>query len=318
MFWIANRANDPSVLWQDKNYITKNGFAGRVNDRLLPALLFWKGKINMDKIPAPKNLMFVGKGKNPIAMMRTSWTDSNAIYVATKGGSANINHAHMDIGSFIMDANGVRWAMDFGMQNYESLESKGIKLFGRTQDAERWNVFRLNNFVHNTLTVDSQLQRVNGFAPMIATGTNPDNMFAAYDLSTVYDTQLAQVKRGISILTKSQVVVKDEFETTNKPTKIRWTMLTPAEATIVNDHEIKLTKDGKSLRLIVNASAGSLQMKTWTTVPPHDYDAPNPGTVLVGFEISLPANTKANTTVTLLPEGKKLNNILLTKPISNW
>ena len=33
----------------------------------------------MDKIPAPQSLTFIGHGKNPIAMMRTSWTDSNAI-----------------------------------------------------------------------------------------------------------------------------------------------------------------------------------------------------------------------------------------------
>lgn len=304
-FWIANRANDPSTLWMEKSFLNRKGITDRTDDRLLPALLFWKGKINMDKIPAPKNLMFIGNGKNPIAMMRTSWTDSNAIYVATKGGSANINHAHMDIGSFIMDANGVRWAMDFGMQNYESLESKGVKLFGRTQDAERWNVFRLNNFVHNTLTVDSQLQRVNGFAPMIATGSQPDNMFATYDLTTVYDQQLAAAKRTISIVQQHKVVIKDELATLNKSTKIRWTMLTPADVSIVNNKEIQLTKDGKTLRLRVDAPNGSLQLKTWSTVPPRDYDAPNPGTILVGYELTLPANTKTTTTVTLLPESLK-------------
>lgn len=303
MFWIANKIKDPSILWEEKNYLKRNGIEGRVNDRLLPALLFWKGNINMDKIPAPKNLTFIGQGKNPIAMMRTSWTDPNAIYVATKGGSANINHAHMDIGSFIMDANGERWAMDFGMQNYESLESKGIKLFGRAQDAERWNVFRLNNFVHNTLTVDSQLQRVNGFAPMYAHGINPENMFASYDLSTVYDNQLTGAKRTIAILHKNQVMVKDELETLNKPTKIRWTMLTPANASITGKNEITLTKNGKMLKLVVAAPAGKLSMKTWTTVPPNAYDAPNPGTVLVGFELTLPANTKTTTSVYLLPEG---------------
>lgn len=304
-FWIANKINDPSVLWEEKNYLARNGINARVNDRLLPALLFWKGNINMDKIPAPKELMFVGQGKNPMALMRTSWTDTNAIYVASKGGSANINHAHMDIGSFIMDANGERWAMDFGMQNYESLESKGIKLFGRTQDAERWNVFRLNNFVHNTLTIDSQLQRVNGNAPIIASGNTPDQMFVSYDLSTVYDQQLGSAKREISILHKNQVVVKDHLETLAKSTKIRWTMLTPASAMITGNNEITLTKNGKTLKLVVAAAAGKLSMKTWTTIPPHDYDAPNPGTLLVGYELILPPNTKTIITAYLLPEGTK-------------
>ena len=108
--------------------------------------------------------MWVGKGKVPVALMRTSWNDTNAIYVAMKGGSVSVNHAHMDIGSFVMEADGVRWAMDFGMQDYESLESKGIQLFGRTQDAQRWTVFRLTNLVHNTLTINNQHQRVDGSA----------------------------------------------------------------------------------------------------------------------------------------------------------
>ena len=67
--------------------------------------------------------MWVGQGKNPVALMRTSWTDTNAIYVAMKGGSPSVNHGHMDVGSFIMEANGERWAMDFGMQDYNSLET---------------------------------------------------------------------------------------------------------------------------------------------------------------------------------------------------
>ena len=32
----------------------------------------------------------------------------------------------MDVGSFVFDSDGVRWAMDFGQQEYESLESKTL------------------------------------------------------------------------------------------------------------------------------------------------------------------------------------------------
>jgi hypothetical protein len=61
-------------------------------DRLFPAIMLWSGGISIDKISAPKETMWLGNGKNPVAMMRTSWTDPNAIYVATKGGSVSINH----------------------------------------------------------------------------------------------------------------------------------------------------------------------------------------------------------------------------------
>jgi hypothetical protein len=300
MFWLANRTKDETVLWEEKNFIQRNGVEKRVNDRLLPAILFWKGNIQLDKVAHPTGTMWVGTGKNPIAMMRTSWTDPNAIYVATKGGSASINHAHMDIGSFIMEANGVRWAMDFGMQEYESLESKGVKLWGRTQDSERWNVFRLNNFAHNTLIIDSQFQQVAGTASIIATGKEANNMFAVLDLSSIYAGQLAGAKRTIAILDGKKVQVQDEIQTNGKETKIRWNMLTPADVEIVGKNKAILKKDGK--QLILQASgAKNITMKTWSTKPPRDYDAPNPGTILVGFEAIVPADTMVNLKVLLQP-----------------
>lgn len=318
MFWLANKSMDPSLLWVEKNYLKPTNLERLVKDRLFPAIMLWKGNMATKDIIAPKALTWTGTGKNPINMMRTSWTDSNAIYVASKGGSASINHAHMDIGSFVMDALGVRWAMDFGMQDYESLESKGVKLWGRTQDSERWNVFRLNNFTHNTLTVDSQYQVVSGHASIINSGNNTDNMFVVYDLKTVYEKQLMDAKRGIAIVNNNQVIIRDEFQSANKETIIRWTMLTPAAASITGNHEITLEKDGKKMKLKVDAPTGQITMKTWSTIGPNSYDAPNPGTTLVGFELKLPANSTANSTVYLLPGKTKRSKKHQAQSLSTW
>lgn len=317
MFWLANKVNDPSLLWVERGYLKNRAPEALVKDRLFPAIMLWSGGISIDNISAPKETMWLGNGKNPVAMMRTSWTDSNAIYVATKGGSVSINHAHMDIGSFVMEADGVRWAMDFGMQDYESLESKGIKLFGRTQDAERWTVFRLTNLVHNTLAIDSQHQLVTGNAPIIASSSNPDFMHTIIDLSEIYKGQVAASKRGIAVVDKKQVLIRDEIETLNKETTIRWTMLTPADVQIINDHQALLTKDGKTLILDVG-KLPNLKMKTWSTDPPKSYDAPNPGTILTGFEVTVPANKKIALNVSLIPGNKGKNNQKNIPALENW
>ena len=317
MFWLANKVNDPSLLWVERNYLKTRKPEALVLDRLFPAIMLWSGGISIDNISAPTETMWLGNGKNPVAMMRTSWTDPNAIYVATKGGSVSINHAHMDIGSFVMEADGVRWAMDFGMQDYESLESKGIKLFGRTQDAERWTVFRLTNLVHNTLAIDSQHQLVTGNAPIVASSKNPNFMHTIIDLSEIYKGQVAASKRGIAVVDKKQVMIRDEIETLGKETTIRWTMLTPADVRIINDHQALLTKDGKTLTLDVG-KLPNLKMKTWSTDPPKSYDAPNPGTILTGFEVTVPANTKVALNVRLIP-GKKGKSKLKNIPaLENW
>jgi hypothetical protein len=317
MFWLANKVNDPSLLWVERGYLKNRKPEALVRDRLFPAIMLWSGGIAIDKISAPKETMWLGNGKNPVAMMRTSWTDPNAIYVATKGGSVSINHAHMDIGSFVMEADGVRWAMDFGMQDYESLESKGIKLFGRTQDAERWTVFRLTNLVHNTLAIDSQHQLVTGNAPFIASSKNPAFMHTVTDLSEIYKGQIASSKRGIAVVDKKQVLIRDEIETLNKETTIRWTMLTPADVRIINDHQAMLTKDGKTLILDVG-KLPNLKMKTWSTDPPKSYDAPNPGTILTGFEVTVPANTKIALNVSLIPGEKGKSKLKNIPALENW
>ncbi len=317
MFWLANKVNDPSLLWVERSYLKNRKPQALVLDRLFPAIMLWSGGISIDNISAPKETMWLGNGKNPVAMMRTSWTDPNAIYVATKGGSVSINHAHMDIGSFVMEADGVRWAMDFGMQDYESLESKGIKLFGRTQDAERWTVFRLTNLVHNTLAIDSQHQLVTGNAPIIGSSSNPDFMHTIIDLSEIYKGQVAASKRGIAVVDKKQVLIRDEIETLNKETTIRWTMLTPADVRIINDHQALLTKDGKTLILDVG-KLPNLKMKTWSTDPPKSYDAPNPGTILTGFEVTVPANTKIALNVSLIPGEKGKSKLKNIPALENW
>ncbi|MEX0884326.1 MAG: heparinase II/III family protein, partial [Cyclobacteriaceae bacterium] len=282
MFWFAQKKDQPSLLWVERNYLDQEDLSGLTRNRILPAALIWGKNIPLDKIPVPEEKVWVGQGANPVALMRTSWTDPNGIYLGFKAGSPSVNHGHMDVGSFIMEADGVRWAMDFGSQNYESLESKGIQLFGRTQDAEIWTVFRLNNYVHNTLTIDGELQRVDGYAKIDQHGTSDDFPFAVSDVTSVYGDQLKKFQRGVAIVDQAYVLVRDEIRNKDSPSHISWNMLTPAQVALDGDKAL-LTQDGKKLHLIIQGLEG-VQWKTYSTDPKTDYDAPNPGTEMVGFE----------------------------------
>ena len=316
MFWFAKRNNDPSLLWIEKTYLQRSDYPGFTGDRLLPAVMIWGKDIPIDKISEPKENVWQGGGANPVCLMRTSWTDKNAIFVGFKAGSASVNHGHMDIGSFIMEADGSRWASDFGMQNYESLESKGIAVFGRTQDAQRWSIFRLNNLAHNTLTINSQLQQVKGYAKIDRFSDNPGFMYAISDLTSVYENQLEKASRGVGIVDKSFVVVRDEIVAANKPTIIRWTMMTKATPEL-GKNQIILSTEGHQLILKVNTH-GKVIMKTWPTEPATGYDAPNPGTRLIGFEIQLKPNQKQVIQVLLIPGSCTKPKIRFKKTLENW
>jgi hypothetical protein len=314
MFWFANRLNDPSLLWSEKYHMLNKP---PVNDRLLPAVMIWSSGMTMNKINVPSKKVWVGQGKNPVILMRTSWSDPNAIYVAMKGGSPSVNHGHMDVGSFIFEVNGERWAMDFGMQDYNSLETAKVDLWNKTQNSQRWEVFRYNNLAHNTLTVNNELQMVDGYAPITAYSETPEMMNGITDITSVYKGQLQKAVRGIAIIDNQYVTVRDEIETQGNDALIRWNLVTSAEVTIAGNNSVVLTKNGKKLTIKVPNPKG-IKMKTWSTVPTHDYDAANSGSIMVGFEVKIPSATKAVLNVLLIPEGASENVSVTGKSLDNW
>lgn len=316
MFWIAQKSDKPSVLWSEKEFLKIDDFSKFKGIRELPAIMIWAKNIPLDKITEPEEKFWFGQGTNPVAMMRTSWTDPNAIFLGFKSGSPSVNHGHMDVGSFVMEADGVRWASDPGMQNYESLESKGMSIFGRTQDAQRWTIYRMNNHSHNVITIDNQHQQVKGFGKIDAYSDAEEFSYVVSDISSVYDGQMKQVVRGVAMKDGKYVVVRDEVETLGKETKLKWAMFTFADVELGENSAI-LNQDNKKLYIQVK-SPSNVEMKTWSTVPINDYDAPNPGTVMVGFECNLPANSKASFEVLLIPEKSRNSATYTNKNLRDW
>ena len=197
---------------------------------------------------------------------------------------------------------GVRWAMDFGMQSYETLESKGVDLWNMKQNSQRWKVMRYANNMHNTLTFDGALQNVGGNAKITGTSSDQTFMNAQTDLSSLYSGSVASARRGVAIIAKGYVAVRDEIETSGNDAMLRWSMITPADVTILPDGSARLEKDGKTLAVRVVSPKG-ITLATWSAEPVNSYDAPNPGTIVLGFETKILAKQKKGFTVLLIPQG---------------
>jgi oligo-alginate lyase len=316
MFWFAEKTNDPSVLWSEKRFLEVSDFDGFKGIRDLPAIMIWGKNIPLNNITEPADKFWMGQGPNPIAMMRSSWTDSKAVYLGFKAGSPSVNHGHMDVGSFMMEADGRRWATDLGSQNYESLESLGMSIFGKDQDAERWTIFRMNTYSHNVLIVDNEQQRVNGYAKIDKSSDEENFMFSVSDISSIYNGQLKNATRGVALKDLKYTVIRDEFETLDKTTTVRWNMVTYSNV-ILGDKEATLNDGSKILRLKVKGP-GNIEMKTWSTAPTNNYDAENPGTIMVGFECEIPANTKESFEVLLVPSNANDTANFLNLKLDEW
>jgi len=306
MFWFAQKTNTPSVLWSEKQFLETQKFARITSlERYLPAIMIWGKDIKFSDITEPAEKFWKGQGKNPVAFMRSSWSDDNAVFIGFKAGSPTNNHGHMDVGSFVMEANDVRWAKDLGTQDYTSLESLGMNIWNMSQESDRWNVFRLNNLSHNVLIVGNQKQIVDGYAQIDRSSDDEDFMFAISDLSSIYDGQLTEERRGVGLKNLKYTIVRDEFKTLNETTTLRWQMVTSADVQLGDRSAILTDPDtGEILNLLVDGP-DNIEMKIWSTdsenINVNDYDAENSGTTIVGFECEIPANTKDFFEVLMVP-----------------
>jgi hypothetical protein len=297
MFWFAKKMGDLSLLWLENQYL-ENPSVCFAEDRLLPCLLIFCAHQDLSNIQPPSCHFWHNSGKTPVFIYRGGWNSKEDSYLAVKGGSPLTSHAHMDAGSFIYERKGIRWAIDLGMQNYLSLESRGINLWDQSQEGQRWGVFRLGNMAHNTLTINNKRHLVNSYASINRIYKSEDMKGAEVDLISVFADDMEKVVRIIYLNEEDDLIVKDELVTGEKEALVTWIMVTPAEAKIIGKNQMELAKDGYRMLLTVIAP-GDVEMKLWSNEPLYAFDEPNPGSMRVGFETHLPANRKNLLKVTL-------------------
>ena len=101
-FWFAKNLNNPSLVWNDLQYIRNPDKAKQLSsDRFLPLIPIWGKDIQNYHLSVRKN--YSGpEGDNPVAMMRSSWTNPEGFILGFKLGSPSVEHGHMDVGSFVL------------------------------------------------------------------------------------------------------------------------------------------------------------------------------------------------------------------------
>lgn len=296
--WFADECRNMSLIYRETESLKQDDL--RIMERrFLSVAILFLARCDMSSVAPPQRNFWYADGKQPLFVYRGGWDSSDDVYLAAKGGSSSISHAHMDAGSFIYEWGGVRWSCDLGSQNYYSLESRGVKLWGMTQESQRWDVFRINNLSHSTLSVDDAKHLCAGKAKMVEVYDSPMRYGATFDMSSVLDG-LSRAERTITIDGQGCVTVEDDV-TAERACSLRWVMCTPAEATIVNRRTILLQSGGRRLRIEAVAPRG-VEPFILSNDPPHDYDAPNKGTCRVGFVVKLRAVRSAVLKIMLTPE----------------
>ncbi len=213
------------------------------------------------------------------AFFRSAWTP-DAAWLAIKGGTGAASHGHLDAGSFVYEAGGIRWFHDMGKENYNL-----PGYFGK----QRWEYFRLTNFSHNTLVIGGKLQEAPEKGCPIIREIRPPGIEAGegkprfpnitVDLTPAYEGQAAKVRRHVRWSKDGTVAIADVLEKPAGP--VRWAVVTKAKPEIDGDRVI-LEQSGKRLVLARKDKTGG-SWEEYSLKPPTDRENPNKGFRLIGF-----------------------------------
>lgn len=298
LYWFALETGDMSLVWQDRErLINEEKFRG-IN-RQAPIAMLFASRCDTKDIRPIQDIFWVGDGTQPVFLYRKGFASKEDSYLGVKGGSPKNSHAHMDGGSFIYEWAGVRWAVELGNQDYHSLESKGIGIWKKGQNSQRWQVYRLNNYSHNTLTINDKLHQYEGMVTMTKVHNKKKYKGADFDLSSLFvDTE--SVTRSILIDNNDKVTCIDKIESKNTICSIRWNMTTFAKAEIIDNRTILLEQDGKRLLLRV-VSPQKAEPYIMDNNSNNWYDVKNKG-ARVGFTTTITPNSKSTIKVELIPQ----------------
>jgi len=227
--------------------------------------------------PLPKLQVF--KGINDIVVFNGNKNTPNFIHLIAKSGDPTKAHQHLDVGSFVVETNGVRWGDDLGADTYSV---PGVWEY--RPDGRRWNYFRNSNLGHNTLNIDGKIQYSPGSADVVAYDAQAAQPYTTIDMSASYQGQANSVLRTFRLINDANIVVTDNVELLSPSQTLQWLMITNAEVEC-NGNIAKLTRDGQQFFLRINSPA-SAKFETREAKPHTEHERPITGYQLLTVSVT--------------------------------
>ncbi|MCW5981551.1 MAG: heparinase II/III family protein [Bryobacteraceae bacterium] len=245
MFWLARKFSQPVYAWHEQRRLERAEVLDLVwfrEEAQSPAEARW-----------PLDAYFRGVD---VAFLRSSWDDPDAIFVGVKGGDNKVNHSQLDLGTFVLDAGGTRWAIDLGPDDYNLPQYFG---------ALRWTYYRMRTESHNTVLIDGENQDRSAAAPVVERSFQPKLALVRIDLANAYPDKMERLERAVALADRKTVIVQDRIKA-RQPVEALWGMVTDAEVSL-RERAAELRKPG----WVVDAeilSPGNGRFETISTRPP--------------------------------------------------
>lgn len=255
LYWFSRKTGNPAIAYyQAKPSVEEELSNGKGRYELakecaMGALWYDSSLIEgytNDSLPLSVHL---DSDKNQeLVIMRSDLTDRNATYAAIKAGYNYTNHGDLDIGTFVFDSQGVRWADDLGPADYGN-SGYFVGICG----GGRWRVYAKRAEGQNTLVFNPNKIYEDQYpfarASFSSFEANVNGGIASLDMSDAYKfVGASKVNREFELYnSRSSLRIKDTF-TCLYPSEVYWFMHTRAEIEIVDSNTAILTLDGKTMK----------------------------------------------------------------------
>lgn len=253
LWYFAYRFRKPWLLSKELEFMKDDSYRRQSYIIFMPLMVKFASRLKLDDLPAPENKLYEGKGETPIVTWHKDWSCSETdVFLGVKGGKAVTNHGHMDAGSFVFDRWGIRWASDPGNVKYADIEpvikAMGGDYWEKGQDSFRWKVYPMNNYWHNTLTINGSLHDINGAGEVSVTMDENGMHGAILDISKPFRADSCAVIRTIFVDGQDRLVIEDRVHPLRQDASVRFTWCTETEVSLDGNGAV-LSRDGRSLSL---------------------------------------------------------------------
>ncbi|MBC7868382.1 MAG: heparinase II/III family protein, partial [Gloeobacteraceae cyanobacterium ES-bin-316] len=202
-----------------------------------------------------------------------------------------------------LDALGERWILDLGKENYNLPEYF-------TTAGTRWTYYRTRAESHNTLIFNPGKepgQATRAKAKITKFNTSPKTAFAIADLSAAYTTDMNSVQRGIAMVDRKRIIIRDEMLAKNSA-DVYWFVHTEAAVKVdASGKKAILILNGKQMEATIMAPSNA-RFESLAASPLSGSPNPpgiNPNTGITRLSIQLKNITKGEITVEFKPVSER-------------
>ena len=254
-FYMAEIYNDPSLMLYRIRQMRQYNIAPCIFD-----IIWCKSGLdtNNSSIALDKEKYF---RETEFVSMREDWNRNDSAWLSFHGGYSNTAHDHVDVGTFVYNIGGVRWAIDPGREMLSYVSDNINPSIAAGYDSKYF--YRRKGEGHNIVVInpDKNLEMdINEFAQVYKPVGGKSGSYSKIDLSAVYKSNVTSYTRGY-LLTDNRrtLTVRDEMNL-KKDSQMHWFMHTKGEIRIVDNNTAIIYQDGKQLKMqfITNAADAKL------------------------------------------------------------